>query len=126
MASKTSRVSPSVSARLGFESASMAITGRPLRPTSLANVPDVVVFPDPPLPEIPTFIRRVYALYVRNTLSGSGRAQPGLPPTPLGICSSGSHPGHRSVDLVSVEDVGHHSDLFFPHIVRYLTLHCVV
>src|SRR5919108_4135761 len=47
---------PSVSARFGFESPSMASTRKPRRASCLAIVPEMEVFPDPPLPATASFI----------------------------------------------------------------------
>ena len=47
---------PSVSARFGLESPSMASTRWPLRASSRAIVPEIEVFPDPPLPAIASFM----------------------------------------------------------------------
>ncbi len=48
---------PSVSARLGLESPSMASTLWPLRASRRAIVPEIEVLPDPPLPAIASFMQ---------------------------------------------------------------------
>ncbi len=60
---------PSVSARFGLESPSMASTEWPLRASSRAIVPEIEVLPDPPLPAIASFMQRILqrSLYGFNT-----------------------------------------------------------
>src|SRR5215218_8740919 len=47
--------SPSVSARFGFESPSIASTFLPARASTRASVPEIEVLPEPPFPAIASF-----------------------------------------------------------------------
>src|SRR5829696_8706008 len=69
---------PSVTARLGFESPSIARTLRPERASTRAIVPEIEVFPEPPFPATASFMAP--GLYVRESSGASdqvcARARP--------------------------------------------------
>src|ERR1700720_2044490 len=96
MLSAAERVIPKVRARFGFGSPSIAKMLRPLSAKMRANVPAIVVLPDPPFPTVAIFIvssarRGLVALRILKAITPSGAVKLGLegPTGPAGLVSLG-------------------------------------
>src|SRR5262249_10950714 len=98
---------PRVSARFGLVSPSMARTLWPSRAISLARVPEIEVFPEPPFPAIASFIRPS-SLGARCSHRGYRPLSAGRPGTPGGSDPRREPGGRpRAVAGGAVIDVGH-------------------